>query len=449
MMRLHISAALVAPLGAILLAYPARAQSAVTVTGLAYDSVRGTPMTGALVAVIGMDTVVTTDERGRFRIDGVSPGAHTFILQHPSLDSIGFRGVSRRYVVGGADREMHLALPSFRTLWRGVCGGEPPRDSGFIYGTIRHVATRSPIARARVQVSWIVTTHDKKHGLRQRRVRGVAFTDPDGNYAVCGVPAAHWIKVDADSASVTGRADVPPAELRVVRRDLLIGPELEADSTNRGTILGMLVDQDGVAYSEARVVLDDSTEVRSRGDGVFAFRGIRAGTRQLEIMSIGMAPIVATVDVHPGDSVSVRYALRRVTTLDVVHVTASGRGRKIAQGLEERRRRGMGMQMDMTQLQAHTSFRSVLNEFPGLRVVQRGADYNVYSSDGRGGQCAPEIWVDGAQQSLVSLSMIYPRNVTAVEYYSRANMVPLEFRRNERFMTCGAILVWTNWALSR
>jgi hypothetical protein len=235
----------------------------------------------------------------------------------------------------------------------------------------------------------------------------------------------------------------------VVRRDLLIGPELADDSTSHGTILGLLVDQDGVPYSEARIMLDDSTVVRSRGDGEFAFRDIRAGTRQLEIMSIGMVPIVTTVDVHPGDSVSVRYALRRVTTLDVVHVTASRRGRKIAEGLEDRRRRGLGMQMDLTQLQAHSSFRSVLNEFPGIRVVHNGADYTVYVSDGRGGQCPPEVWVDGARQALAALSLIYPRNVTAVEYYPRANMVPLEFRRNERLMSCGAILVWTNWALSR
>ena len=448
-MRLRVPTAVLATIGALALAVPARAQRAVTVRGVAFDSLRGIPITDALVAVIGMDTAVTTDERGRFAIDSVPVGTRTFIMQHPTLDSIGFRGFSRRFAIGDGQQEIRLALPSFTTLWKAVCGGEPPSDSGFIYGTISHVASKSPVARARVNVSWIVTTYDKARGVRQRRVYGEALTDANGNYAVCGVPAAHWIKVDADAPPAAGQADVPPAELRVVRRDLLIGPDLTKDSTSRGTILGLLVDQDGVPYSEARVLLDDSTEVRSRGDGEFSFRDIRAGTRQLEIMSIGMAPIVTTVDVHPGDSVSVRYTMRRVTALDVVHVTASRRGRKIAEGLEDRRRRGLGMQMDMTQLQAHTSFRTVLNEFPGIRVVHNGADYTIYVSDGRGGQCPPEVWVDGGREALASLTLIYPRNVTAVEYYPRANMVPLEFRRNERLMTCGAILVWTNWALSR
>lgn len=448
-MRPNISSAVFAIAAACVEASTVHGQTPVTVQGVAYDSLRGAPIKNALVAVIGVNNTTTTDDRGRFAIDRVPPGTRTFIIQHASLDSIGFHGFSRRFEVARNREEIRLALPSFGTLWRVTCGGEPPRDSGFIYGTIRHVATRSPVDRARVEVSWIVTTYDRARGIRQRRVYGEAFTDANGNYAVCGVPAAHWIKVAASSAGAGAGVDVPPAGLRIVRRDLLIGPAIEEEPASSGSILGVIVDQDGVPYSEARVSLDDSTEVRSRGDGTFDFRNVRAGTRQLEIMSIGIAPIVSTVDVLPGDSSSLRFTLRRVTTLDVVEVTGSRRGRKIAEGLEDRRKRGLGMQMDMTQLQAYTSFRSVLNEFPGMRVLSNGADYGVYVSDGRGGQCPPEVWVDGSRSALAALTLIYPKNVTAVEFFPRANMVPIEFRRNEQFMTCGAILVWTNWAFGR
>ena len=448
-MRFHIPNVVLSMAGAFGLVLPARAQQPVTVQGVAYDSLRGAPLGNALVAVLGVRASATTDERGRFSIDGVPPGTRTFIMQHASLDSIGFHGFSRRFVVATAPAEVRLALPSFETLWTVICGGEPPNDSGFIYGTIRHVATKSSVARARVRVSWIATTYDKARGIRQRRVFGEALTDANGNYAVCGVPASSWIKVVADSARARSEVDIPPNELRVLRRDLLIGPDVTADPASQGSILGLLVDQDGAPFSEARVVLDDSTEVRSSGDGTFAFRNVRAGTRQVEVMSIGMAPIVSTVDVFPGDSASVRFTLRRVTTLDLVEVTASRRGRKIAEGLEDRRRRGLGMLMDMTLLQGHTSFRSILNEFPGMRVVHDGADYSVYVSDGRGGQCAPEVWVDGARQAVAALTLLYPKNVTAVEFYPRANMVPVEFRRTEQFTTCGAILVWTNWVFSR
>ena len=448
-MRFRV-AALVVTIAPMLAVADSRAQETVTVHGLAYDSLRGAPIKHALVGVIGMRVSVTTDERGRFSIDSVPRGLRTFVVQHASLDSIGFRGLSRRHAIGSDSREVRLAVPSFRTLWAVTCGGAPKPEQGFVYGTIRDAATRMPVAGARVHVSWIVTNYDKSHGISQRRVSGQATTNVDGNYVACGVPASHWIKVGATAGTASGGVDVPPNELRVVRRDLFIGPEIAEDSSSRGIILGRLVDENGLPYSEARIVLDDTVEVRSRGDGNFAFRDVRAGTRQLEIMSIGMAPIVATVDVHPGDSASVEFTVRKVTTLDVVQVTASNRGRKIAEGLEERRKRGLGMQMDMAQLQGYTSFRSVLNDFPGIRVVQKGAgDYGVFLSDGRGGQCSPEVWVDGARQALASLTIIEPRNVTAVEYYARGNMVPIEFRRAEVFMTCGAILVWTNWAFSR
>lgn len=427
-----------------------KAQAPVTVRGVAYDSLRGIPLSHAVVGVLGMSASVTTDERGHFSIAGVPQGSRTFVVQHASLDSIGFRGLSRRHLVAPGIDEVRLAVPSFRTLWAVTCGGTPPADSGFLYGTVRHTATKAPVAGARVEVSWIVTTYDKSRGIRQRRVRGRAATDVDGNYAACGVPTSHWLKVAADRQGASAGVDLPPSELRIVRRDMLIGPEILADSASRGTILGHLTDESGAPYSEARVLLDDSTELRSRGDGNFAFRGIRAGTHQLEITSIGMAPIVAIVDVHPGDSAVVEFSIRKVTTLDVVQVTASTRARKIAEGIEERRRRGLGMQMDMAQLQGYAAFRSVLNDFPGVRVVQKGAgDYQVLVSDGRGGQCTPEVWIDGARQAVASLTMINPRNVTAVEYYARGNMVPIEFRRTELFMTCGAILVWTNWAFSR
>lgn len=433
-----------------MLAVVLEAQEPLTVRGVAYDSLRGAPIKHAVIGVIGMRASVTTDERGRFSIDSVPSGTRTFVVQHASLDSIGFRGLSRRRTVANEGEEVHLAVPSFRTLWTVTCGGTPPADSGFLYGTIRHAATKAPVAGARVDVSWIVTSYDRSHGIRQRRVHGQASTDVDGNYVACGVPVSHWIRIAATRQGASAGVNLPPSELRVARRDLFIGPALKDDSTSRGAIVGYLTDENGAPYSEARIMLDDSTELRSGGDGTFAFRGVRAGTHQVEIMSIGMAPIVAIVDVHPGDSAAVEFMIRRVTTLDVVHVTASNRARKIAEGIEERRKRGLGMQMDMAQLQGYASFRSVLNDFPGVRVQQKGAgDYQVLVSDGRGGQCTPEVWVDGARQAIASLTMINPRSVTAVEYYARGNMVPIEFRRTELFMTCGAILVWTNWAFSR
>ncbi len=452
-MRQRNRTGLVAVVVALVVAVaPAAAQLApVRVRGLAFDSLRGRPLTDALVMVIGMRGSTTTDANGRFQFDSVAPGVHTFIVQHSALDSVGLQGISRRATVDPTHTDIRLAVPSFHTLWKGACGGAPPDDSGFVYGTIRDVANSAPVANARVDLSWIVTRYDKLQGLRQTRVSGRTLTDAHGGYVVCGVPVAtHWLKVVAATASAQGAIDVPPADLRLQRRDLLIGPTAEQDSTSRGTITGVLTDQDGDPFSEARIVLDDSTEVRSDGDGRFAFRNIVAGTRLVEIMSIGMVPIVMVVDVFPADSAAITLQLRRVTTLDVVRVTASSRGRRIAQGIEERSKNAFGYSMDMTEIQAHASLATVMNDFPGVRVDQRGVgDYRILISDGRGELCSPEVWVDGARVGLAAMMMIRPRDVMAVEYFARAGTVPMEFRRTERQNACGAIIVWTHWAFGR
>jgi hypothetical protein len=46
--------------------------------------------------------------------------------------------------------------------------------------------------------------------------------------------------------------------------------------------------------------------------------------------------------------------------------------------------------------------------------------------------------------------MIQPREVAAVELFPRAGTVPLRYRRDLiSRRACGAILVWTNWALGK
>jgi hypothetical protein len=436
-------------LGVLAWAVPAGAQDrVVTVHGVAYDSLRGQPIKDAVVLVLGATRSATTDARGRFHLDSVAPGIRTITLQHASLDSVGLPGLSRRTIISDSGSDVLLAVPSFATLWRAACGTKPPADTGFVYGTIRDVVSGERIPDATVVLSWVITTVDKKGGARQRRVIGETRTNAQGSYAVCGVPAAMWVRVEARAGDVTGGIDLPPGELRMQRRDLLLGNP--ADSTSRGTISGILTDGEGFGYSEARIVLDDSAETRSDGDGRFAFPNVRAGTRKLEIFSIGMMPIVTSVDVFPRDSAAVAFQLRRVTTLDVVRVMApSNRARRLAEGIEERRKSGFGYTMDMTELAAHADFATVLADMPGTRLEYRDGGFNAYVADGRGGQCIPEVWIDGHHMAMATLAMIRPKDVTAIELYSRAATVPLQYRMIERRMLCGAILVWTNWAFGK
>ncbi|MEX2178317.1 MAG: carboxypeptidase regulatory-like domain-containing protein [Gemmatimonadaceae bacterium] len=436
------------------LALPASGQDSttvpVTVKGVAFDSLRGGPLAEAVIMIAGLDRRVTTDARGRFEFDSVPPGPRTFQVQHASLDSIGFHGFARQFAITTGSANVVLAFPSFRTLWAAACDGAPKRDSGFVYGTISEAAGRGPVADATVELSWIETTYDKQNGVRQRRHRVETRSNANGTYVVCGVPMPHWFRLEASTASgEQGTVDLPPHNLLVERRNLLIAPA-SVDSAHFGRIAGVLTDENGYPYSEARVIVDDSLETRTDGEGRFAFHHVPAGTRRVQILSLGTMPLVTTVDVFPGMSAGVTHQLRRVTTLDVVRVIGTNRGRVIAEQLEERRKTGFGYTMDMTELAAHASLETALREMPGATMVRQQGDFALLTSDGRGGQCTASVWVDGARMAVAALNMIHPREIMVIEFFPRPSVVPMQFRGLDRESAiCGAVVVWTRWAFGK
>src|SRR5512138_4007491 len=99
---------------ALVVAAPSvRAQRSVVVRGVAFDSVRGTPLPGAVISMAGDARIVRADARGRFELDGVPPGPHTFSAQHAALDSLGFSGITARTTVTDGRDEVRIAGPSF------------------------------------------------------------------------------------------------------------------------------------------------------------------------------------------------------------------------------------------------------------------------------------------------------------------------------------------------
>jgi hypothetical protein len=423
----------------------------VSVHGVAYDSLRGGPLRNAFIAVVGTVRSAHSDERGRFRLDSVSPGTYIFAVQHDALDSLGFAELATRAAVVDGHDEVRISVPSFATLWRAACGPRPPpKDSGFVYGIVRDASSPAPVANAFVDLSWIELRIDKQRGVTQRHWRFETRTNADGRFSVCGVPVTHWLRIGAGVASgASGLIDLAPSELRVRRRDLVIGPT-GSRSRSVGTITGLLTDANGAPFVNARVVVDDSSEVWSGADGSFTVRNVPAGTRQIEILSIGTRAVVTAVDVLPNDTATLAVRLSRVTTLDVVRVTASRRGRVLVEQIEARRRSGHGYLIDATEIARRTTLSSVFSELPSARVEARSGNFTVFVPDGRGGMCAPDVWIDGAISAYAALSMIQPKEVAAVELFPRAGSVPTQYSRDSRSRrSCGAILVWTNWGLGK
>ena len=422
------------------------AQTAVPVRGIACDSLQGSPLVGAVITIVGTSISTRTDDRGRFRFDAVAPGTHTFAGQHAALDSLGFSAISSRAHVTVGAEVVRLGVPSFATLWRAACGASrPPKDSGFVYGTVRSVADQAPVPNAEVDLTWLDLSVTKEKRISEKYWRGKSRTDSTGSYGVCGVPNGVGLRMSAatDSAA-SGLVDLLGTGRRVQRRDLLIAPVMDSSASARGTITGLVTDSTGAPIADARVIADGVPEVRTGANGRFAARQVPLGTRQVEVLAIGMVPQTSIVDVFPQDTVTILASMRRVNTLDVIRVTARPEVLRVIREFEERRRAGFGYARDSTTIATRGTMSAVFFDLPGVRVEFLSASQFALSlTSARGGRCLANVIIDGMRSNFEQLNFYRPPEIAAIEVYPQRFSVP------ERFMTnsdCGAVIVWTKWA---
>lgn len=420
----------------------------VRVRGVVFDSLRRQPIRNAFVSMAGSEQIATTDSRGRFQFDSVLPGVHRITAQHPLLDSLGLSGLSARTTVTDGRDEVSLAVPSFATLWGVACGGRVPKDSGIVYGTIRDADGGAPVANVAVELSWSDLLLDKKRHVIQRRWRVETRSNAVGGYAVCGVAPELGVQVHASAdSSESGVIDLPPLATRVQRRDLLVGSAAAADSSRRGTITGLVTDQNGQPVADARILMDQLPAIRSDADGRFTLHGVPTGTRQVEIFAIGTSPLLEIVDVIPGAPATIAANLQRVRTLERVRTEAERGARVFAAEFNERRRQAFGYVRDSTDILKYDQFMNVLRDVPSMNVQYRGSVLFISVPDGKGRSCAPDVLIDGARAGFGNLIDLSPKEVGGVEVYPRAAHIPPRFVPPGIQPECGMILVWTKYGL--
>ncbi|MES2176586.1 MAG: carboxypeptidase regulatory-like domain-containing protein [Gemmatimonadota bacterium] len=463
------------------------------VRGVAFDSLRNKPLADAFIAIAGGSWSTTSDSLGRFELEKVPAGVHSIILQHSTLDTLGFSGLTTRVRITDGVDEVRLGVPSFETLWQKACNGPVPLDSGFVYGMVYNATTNKPIADAEISLVW----HDSIGGRRstplQEAARATALeererakktlvpkgsiyftpvekpnygreevqqasghavhwrvqarTDSTGTYAVCGVPMKGLgiqIMAATDSLNVSDSIDVR-MDIPVHRRDLRIAPTTASGSKRWGIVTGQLTDFAGAPFPYARVIIAGAPEARSDELGRFIIREVAAGTRRVDFLSIGLPPTHATVDVVAGDTAALSLVLGKAQTLGGVNVKAMAIGRVMAIEFESRRKIGLGYVADSTEVSKYNSVTNVLRNVPSLIVTQRGGSTTTTVSDDRGGQCTPIVWLDGVEAGYGNLTDLTTNEVAGLEVYTRGMNVPTLYREKGVERKCGAILVWTKY----
>lgn len=419
-------------------------QARLVVRGVVFDSLRGRPLKNASVSIAGGQFMSNTDDRGRFQFDSVPPGPQVVTAHHALLDSIGLPGLSARAVLADGDAEVNLGVPSFSSLWRAACGARrAPNDSSIVYGTIRDAETSRAIAGATIEISWPDYRLTEQKRIVERRWHLETESNRQGGYALCGVPADVSLRLRATTESSGSTSiDLPTGGTRVQRRDFLLSP---VDPRNRGRVRGTITDHLDAPVADAVVSVDSATQTRSDSAGRFELPGVAAGTRQLKVLSIGADPSNIVVDVLPGEATNVDVHIRPVYMLNGMTSTSARGARVSAAEFDIRRKSGFGYMQDSTTIGKYDQFVNVLRGIPGLNIQQRPTQLGITVANGKGGQCPPDVFIDGARATFNHLLDLFPSEVGGLEVYTHAAHIPARFVPVGIQPQCGAIFVWTKY----
>jgi hypothetical protein len=433
-------------LPALLLPALLKAQQ-VTVTGVAFDSLSGRPLPVAFVT-LGSKSA-TADSLGRFSFDSVAPGTYRITMQHDLLDSLGLSGIAASVAVAPKMDPIRISTPSSRTMWRRVCPGEQPRDSGFVFGVVR-VDSHTPAANALIVGQWVELL-TVSGTVTQKGWRLDTKTSPDGAYVMCGVPIGTGMTLEAvkDSTWYAGIDVMLSARASVRRHDLTLA-DLR-DSSARGTIRGS-VTSEGRPVANVHVETGGLPEVVTGADGEFVLRGVRIGTRQVYIRGIGFPETSRIVEVAANDTARMDVTVGRVTVLDSVRVLGKTARARLADQFNDRRRLGIGYFRDSTQLAKYMAFEGVFATMPSVqtqRLPGKGlvVTIGVPHMRGRGvvSACEAVIIIDRVRSDANHLAGLRPEDLAAIEVY-RGNEMPMDlatqFGFNPFARPC-AVVAWT------
>jgi hypothetical protein len=458
---------MIAPRGwrrcAVLLGLPlslAQAQApALSIRGAVTDSVRQQPLAGARVVAsrtVSPDSinaphefVATTDVAGRFEIAGLARAVYLVSVEHPWLDSTGFevppRAVDLR---DGNSATVSLAVPSGKTIRSAFCPATVARDStlGMIEGVVRDARTDQPIAAVRVLFAWSDFTVDTRTARPQAHHHNVyAVTARDGSYAVCGLPAAQKLLMQAQ---IGERAATGAIEVTIPPGGVLVESLRIADGgTGSGVIAGEVrrtASQRPVAGAHVHLfgALD---EVHTAEDGTFRLGDVPVGTQSVEVTAVGMRPTRYAIEVREGTQRVILNMPEMPQALDTVRTSAlRAQAAALRHEYAARARHGPGQYIteDMIAKTHPWQTTDLIRYVAGFKyskdtVYTSRGDYEV----GGTGVCKPTILIDGSPAD--SMNEVMPVAIHGIEVYASSIMVPLKYASSAASSVCGTILIWT------
>ncbi len=447
-------------------------------TGVAFDSLRGVPMSSAHLSLARGVAEAVTDSVGRYRLRSVLAGRYILATDDPRLVRFGTHGAQQEVVLSrGSESVANWTVSSAATLRARYCGAEAGRGERpqLIIGYVVDSLTHAPVPGARTLLSWRRLAVQAATEMVSASVSDSTIeteSDEAGIVTFCRPPRVDLVRLHAELGGAIGDRTVAADDTTsAVEVELALSAAAAKATTLRGRVV---VRQDSTMRPAvaAEVLLPGmSRAARPAPDGAFAFAMLPWGTYTVVVRAVGYRPVLARVTLpQPADAVREFVLTPNVTELPGVVVTGTAVAAKM-RGFEERRAMNAGGHfITRAQLAAreHSRLSDILRSVPGVKLVRR-PDNTVFLEstrsafastldrqstealpDGSYGlnRCYFQIYLDGAvifqPGGLVkppNIDDFAPNGVEAIELYPGPANTPIQFGGTGA--ACGTIVLWT------
>ena len=432
--------------------------------GIAVDSIHGGYLKNAVVSLVGTSLSAVTDSAGYFQINQIPRGTFALRLDHPYLDTLGIRLVTRpTEITPGSETRFVLSVPSPSTFVARKCSESDRKVGGSaLAGTVADASTEEPSVNATVVVAWVDVQFDKKKTKRTARRRS-ASVNRDGTFLICGIPSDLATNVFAFKGR-DSTAAVPIDFSRGVATQAFAMPhrstvKSETDELERLAVAldGKVVDSAGAPVANATVgIASSDASTITDAEGRFELFRLKPGTQLVTVRKIGWEAVDLTVNLSARAPQHVTVTLGTIPQiLAAVRVSGNRVPGLERVGFNQRKKLASGSFFTPEQIAIRKpeNITSLLSGIAFLRTTARNDGERAVS--GRFGDCV-RYWVDGVltrsapADSVERLpdSWLPIAEVKAVEVYSRFETPP-EFIASANGAQCNVVVIWTNGKLAR
>ncbi len=163
------------------------------ITGVVYDSVCGSGISGAAVSLAESRSAALTDSTGRYLLSVGTSGPVRVRITHPVLDLLGVPPLHEAVVPAGGIVRLNAATPGRDRWLLDQCGRKTVRNDrlGALVGRLPETPGGTPRRRGEIRVSWFagsVTQAGSGVVTVVRRGHMDVTTDEKGRFLACDVP---------------------------------------------------------------------------------------------------------------------------------------------------------------------------------------------------------------------------------------------------------------------